>query len=250
MTAIDKPEVQVFPSLEEMSVAAASRFEELAAQSSAAGKVFSAALSGRSTPRHLYELLAEPARSARLNWDCIHLFQVDERCVPPNDPESNCGMIREALLGRVLIPTNHFHRMQAERADLEQEAQRYATEIARVLAPAPGRPPRFDLIFLGMGPDGHTASLFPQAQALGEQSRWVCTNYVDKFQSYRLTLTFTVLNAAAELIFLLMAGQDKAETLRSILVPQSSANDFPAQRIQPQHGRVTWFVDHAAARLL
>ena len=246
---VSRPEVRVFPNLEELSWHAASRFEQLAKRRIAEGHIFAAALSGGSTPRRLYQLLASVPFSDRIPWRSVHLFQVDERCVPPDHADSNYRMVREALLTNGLVPAPNFHRMAAELPDREQAARQYAEELARILKPQAGDWPRLDLALLGMGPDGHTASLFPGSAALEEQSRWVAPNYVEKLNAYRLTLTFPVLNAAAEIIFL-VAGADKAEALRQVLDASSAAEKFPAQRVRPAEGQVRWYVDEAAARLL
>ena len=228
---VSRPEVRVFPNLEELSWHAASRFEELAKRRVAEGHIFAAALSGGSTPRRLYQLLASVPFSDRIPWRSVHLFQVDERCVPPDHADSNYRMVREALLTNGLVPAPNFHRMAAELPDREQAARQYAEELARILKPQAGDWPRLDLVFLGLGSDGHTASLFPGSAALDEQSRWVAPNYVEKLNAYRLTLTFPVLNAAAEIIFL-VAGADKAEALRQVLDASSAAEKFPAQRVR------------------
>lgn len=239
------PELRVFENLEVLSRAAAARFAELVAKYSLSGRAFSCALSGGSTPRRLCELLAQTDN--QIPWNDVQLFQVDERCVPPDDPESNFRMIRETLLERISIPSGNFHRMAAERADGEAAARDYEKELAEILHPAPGVFPRLGLIFLGMGGDGHTASLFPGSAALGENKLWVCPNYSPRLGKFRLTLTFPVLNAAEEVIFL-VSGSDKAETLRQVL--EGPPGQFPAQGVQPVSGRLRWFVDRAAARLL
>jgi 6-phosphogluconolactonase len=237
-------EIQIFESLQALSRRAASRFAELAKSASSA-RPFSCALSGGSTPRRLYELLAEP--EFQIAWDNVHLFQVDERCVPPDNPESNYRMIRESLLQKIAIPNGNFHRMAAEIPDREQATRQYEKDLARVLSPANDAPPRLELIFLGMGDDGHTASLFPGSTALGEEKRWVCPNYSPRLGKFRLTMTYPVLNAAAEVIFL-VSGEDKAETLRAVL--EGPAGELPAQGVRPVGGRLRWFVDRSAARLL
>ena len=242
-----KPEVRIFPNLEELSLEAARRFEELATLNVAQKKTFSAALSGGSTPKRLYELLARPEH--HIPWDHVQLFQVDERCVPPDHPESNYKMISEALLNHVPIPSSNFHRMTAENPDRDEAAQKYAQEIARVLKPGKDEWPRLDLLFLGMGPDGHTASLFPGSEALDEQVLWVRPNFSARLANFRLTLTFPVLNAAAEVIFLI-SGADKAETLREVLEGPSRHSQLPAQGVQPVGGRLSWYLDQAAARLV
>jgi 6-phosphogluconolactonase len=244
-----RPEIYVFHDLGELSSRAATRFVDLAGERLASGQIFTAALSGGSTPKPLYELLANTAFSDRIHWERVHLFQVDERCVSPDSPDSNYRMIRECLLDRQPAARENFHRMQAERKDLDLAAREYASEIGAVLRPGPGEWPRFDLLLLGMGPDGHTASLFPGSPALAETSRWVCPNYVAKLRAYRLTLTFPVINAAAEIVFL-VAGNDKAEPLRQVLDSRAGIDGLPAQRVRPRARRVNWFIDSAAARLI
>lgn len=210
-------------------------------------KPFSVALSGGSTPKPLYELLGSSTFAGRIKWANVHFFQVDERCVPPDDAQSNYRMIRQTLLASAPLPAENFHRMAAERPDREQAARDYADEMARILRPAPDEWPRLDLVFLGMGSDGHTASLFPGSAALAEHTAWVVPNFAPKLNSFRLTLTLPVINAAAHVIFL-VAGEDKAETLRDVL--EGSEQRFPAQLIKPAHGRLSWFLDRGAAQLL
>jgi 6-phosphogluconolactonase len=242
-----KHDVKVFANLEEMSWTAAAAFEDLSRLKTSQGKIFSAALSGGLTPRLLYQFLGGRELLGRIPWKNIQLFQVDERCVPPDHPDSNYRMIRESLLQNADIPSENFHRMQAEQADLEQAARDYAHELARVLQPQNGDRPRLDIVFLGMGPDGHTASLFPGTPALDEQTVWVRPNLVERLGMQRLTMTLPLLNAAAHLIFL-VAGADKAETLRKVL--EGPPQQLPAQRIHPVDGSLSWFVDEAAARKL
>ncbi|MBI1982603.1 MAG: 6-phosphogluconolactonase [Acidobacteria bacterium] len=244
-----RPEVQTFPDLEQLSIAAAKRFVDLARGQVDKVGSFSAALSGGSTSKRLYELLAAPPYSTQISWEDVHLFQVDERCVPPDDPQSNYRMIRESLLRHVPVPEMNFHRMAAEQADRSDAATQYAAEIARILPPDRHGLPRFDLMLLGMGSDGHTASLFPASPALGEESLWVSPNFVQKLGMYRLTLTFPVLNAARQIVFL-VSGAEKAETLRRVLQSDAGLEPLPAQRIRPFEGELSWFVDRAAARIL
>jgi len=242
-----KHNVRAFSTLEDLSWAAACAFEDLARLKFVAGKTFCAALSGGLTPRLLYQILAGRALLGRIEWKNVQLFQVDERCVPPDHPDSNYRMIREALLDGGEIPPANFHRMQAEEADLEKAARDYAAELAGVLEPQDGLRPRLDIVFLGMGPDGHTASLFPGTAALEEQSLWVCPNRVERLGMSRLTMTLPLLNASAHVIFL-VAGADKAETLRKVL--EGPPGELPAQRIRPVDGSVSWFLDEASARKL
>ena len=241
------PEIKVFANLEELSRQAARLFEELAESRAQQKKVFSVALSGGSTPKRLYEMLAGSQR--QIPWGHVHLFQVDERCVPPDHPDSNYRMIRATLLDYVSIPPLNFHRMAAENPDREAAARQYAQEMAQVLNPASARWPQLDLVFLGMGSDGHTASLFPGSAGLDERVLWVCPNFSQRLGAFRLTLTYPVLNAAAHVVFL-VAGADKAETLRDVLKGPPRLSLLPAQGVQPAGGRLTWLLDQAAARLL
>lgn len=241
--------IQTFPGLEELSRAAAVRFTELARERAQQGRLFAAALSGGTTPQTFLGMLASPEFSERIPWDNVHLFQVDERCVPPDDRQSNYRMIRSALLRPVPAAAAHFHRMKAEQEDRDAASTDYAAEIEKILAPAEGSTPRFDLIYLGLGSDGHTASLFPGSAAVAESARWVCPNYVEKLEMHRLTLTYPVLNAASEIVFL-VSGSGKAEILRQVLEGKGKLEQFPARRVQPVQGSVTWYLDRAAARHL
>lgn len=246
---MSETKVEIFSGLEDMSRAAAVRFTELARERAQQGKVFTAALSGGSTPRTFLEILANPEFSQRIQWESVHLFQVDERCVPPEHLQSNYRMIHGTLLRPVPGAADNFHRMKAELEDRDAASAEYEAEIRSVLAPPEGGLPRFDLIFLGLGSDGHTASLFPGSAALTESSKWVCPNYVEKLQMHRLTLTYPILNAAGEIVFL-VAGAGKAEVLRQVLEGKREPRQFPAQGVQPAAGSVSWYLDRAAAQLL
>jgi 6-phosphogluconolactonase len=240
-------EIRIFDDSEHLIWAAATRFEELARIKAIEKKPFTAALSGGCTPQPLYELLGSPTFQGRVRWQNVQLFQVDERCVPPDDPESNYGMIRRAMLESLPLPEGNFHRMAADRPDRDQAARDYAEDLRRVFEPLGGELPRLEWVLLGMGPEGHTASLFPGSAALEERTAWVVPNYVVKLDSFRLTLTLPVLNAASHVIFMVM-GEEKASTLREVL--EGPEGQFPAQCIQPKQGRVSWFLDRAAAQLL
>jgi 6-phosphogluconolactonase len=246
---MSETKIQIFPGLEELSRAAAVRFAEFARERVRQGKVFSAALSGGSTPRTFLEILANPEFSQQIQWESVHLFQVDERCVPPDHLQSNYRMIHGSLLRPVPGAADNFHRMKAELEDLDAASAQYESEIREVLVPAEGSLPSFDLIFLGLGSDGHTASLFPSSAALAEIGKWVCPNYVEKLQMHRLTLTYPVLNAGREVIFL-VAGSGKAEILRDVLEGHHDPGQLPAQGVQPAEGSVTWYLDREAANLL
>jgi 6-phosphogluconolactonase len=246
---VAEAEILVFPNHEELSDAAARLFTQVACCRATEAALFCAAVSGGSTPRRLYELLGGTPYAGQVPWGNVHLFQVDERCVPPDHPESNYRMLYETLLVRVPLPGGNVHRMAAEEADLEGMACKYAGELAHVLHAGPGKVPRLDLVLLGMGTDGHTASLFPWSPALAEKTLWVRPNSVEKLGTKRTTLTFPILNAAAHIVFL-VSGAEKAETLRRVLKGPLQVEQLPAQGVRPVNGRVSWYVDEAAARLL
>ena len=230
---------------------AAAELTRIARNAAAATGRFTLALSGGSTPRRLYALLADPAASYRaaIPWEATQIFFGDERHVSPVDPRSNYRMANEALLAHVPIPPSNVHRVEAELADASEAAARYAQEIARVFLLSPGEWPRFDLILLGMGPDGHTASLFPGSDALAVRDRTVAANWVAKLDAFRITLTLPVFDAAAAVHFL-VAGADKAKTLSAVFDPSSPPDAFPCQRIRPRSGELLWLVDRAAASAL
>jgi 6-phosphogluconolactonase len=228
----------------------AERFTSLARDAITARGRFAVALSGGSTPKALFQLLArEPFRSA-VTWDRVELFWGDERCVPPDHADSNYRMTRESLLDAVPIPAARIHRIEAEQDDHAAVAAAYEAEIVKILGgTAGGTPPAFDLVFLGMGPDGHTASLFPGTTALGERRRWVVANHVPKFKADRITLTYPILNRAARVVFL-AAGADKAAVLHEVLEGPPALERLPSQGIRPEVGDLVWLVDRAAAAQL
>ncbi len=239
-------QIRVFSDMATLSRALAEHVAARAMERAREGRRFSVALSGGHTPRPLYERLACEPLASRIPWPSLDLFQVDERAVPPDDPQSNYRMIRQSLLDRVALAAANFHRMEAERANLDAAAEHYEQLLAERLVPAVGHPPRFDLILLGLGPDGHTASLFPGTRALAEQTRWVVPNFVSKLNAYRMTLTYPVLNAAGEIVFM-VSGEEKRDILRQALEGQRDPEQWPAQAVQPVAGHVVWFVDKAAA---
>ena len=245
------PIIRVFPDADSVSRAAAEEFVRRASDAVAARGRFTVALSGGSTPKRLYELLAEPALRSQADWGRVEWFWGDERCVPPDDGDSNYHMAREAMLSRLPIPPGHVHRMEAERPDRDAAARDYQAVIARTFGhDADGPPPAFDLILLGIGPDGHTASLFPHNAALDETARWVvAVRDVPKPPPDRLTLTYPVLNAAYEVLFL-VAGADKAGVLAEVLEGPADPKRLPSQGVRPDNGRLVWFVDRAAAARL
>jgi len=249
---VDRPEIRILADVGEVCRASAEEFVRQADGFVRTNGRFTVALSGGSTPRGLYRLLAgegEPALPGRIPWRQIHFFWGDERHVPPDHPDSNYRMAREALLSRVPVPPENIHRIPAENRDAAFAAEQYAQTLHDAFRLTAGQFPRFDLILLGMGPDGHTASLFPGTDALRERERPVVAQWVETFQASRITLTLPVLNNAACVIFL-VAGQEKAETLRAVLQGGGQPDRFPAQLIRPSQGRLLWMLDRAAARLL
>jgi 6-phosphogluconolactonase len=203
-------------------------------------------LSGGSTPRSLYSLLAQ---NRSLPWDKIYFFFGDERHVSADSPESNYRMARESMLSKVPTPASNVFRIPAENPDVREAAKAYEQTLRQFFEiPATGFP-RFDIVLLGMGPDGHTASLFPGTSALQEKSRWVVSNWVEKFKTDRITLTLPVLNNAAVVMFL-VSGQDKAQPLKEVLEGKESGELYPSKLIQPVDGELIWMVDRAAGAQL
>jgi 6-phosphogluconolactonase len=179
-------------------------------------------------------------------WPSVHFFWGDERHVPPDHPDSNFGAARAALLEHVPVPPRNIHRMPAELADAEAVARSYEDELRGCFAPPRGAPPRFDLMLLGLGADGHTASLFPRSSALAERRRWVVAPWIEKLAAHRITLTLPVLNSAARALFL-VSGKDKAPALRRVLAGPRRPRELPAQAVAPRDGELTWIVDQEAA---
>ncbi len=227
----------------ELSRKAAQRFAELARQAIDARGRFSVALAGGSTPKALYSLLASGTFSEQLAWRQIHLFWGDERCVPPDHAESNFRMVQEALLAQIVIPIDNVQRMAGENVPSVAAAE-YEAQLRKHFHVDNDAWPRFDLILLGLGEDGHTASLFPRSSALQDQQHWVAATYVEKLNAHRLTLTLPAINYARE-IFFLVAGQSKAAIVREVL--QAKKRDCPAAQIQPTRGQLTWFITQDAA---
>ncbi len=242
-------EVLVVPDPGALAAAAAERFARIAETAVACAGRFTVVLAGGSTPKGLYaRLAAEPYRS-RIPWGQVHVFWGDERCVPPAHTESNFRMAWETLLQHVPVPPAQIHRMRGEDLDPDRAAAEYEGILRKVFALKAGALPRFDLVLLGMGHDGHTASLFPGSPALREVTRLVAAPSVAHLAAYRLTLTLSVLNEAAAIMFL-VAGRDKASMLQRVLEGPERTDLLPAQLIWPRSGTVSWFVDAAASHLL
>jgi 6-phosphogluconolactonase len=234
--------VEVHPSAELAAEAAAGRFVAAAAHALRSRGTFIVALSGGQTPRRLYELLATPRLAARVDWSRVQVCWGDERCVPPDSAQSNYRMAREALLSRVPLPAANVHRIHGEDAP-EGEARRYDELLRRLLR---GAGSRLDLVLLGLGTDGHTASLFPGATSVHDSARWVVPAFSEAHAQWRVTLTPRLINAAAEVMFLVW-GADKAGTVASVLEGPRTPHDLPAQLIAPVDGETVWILDRGAA---
>jgi 6-phosphogluconolactonase len=240
------PEIRIFKDLEKLSRAAASVFVEQAAQSIAARGQFLVALNGGSTPTRLFEMLATNFRE-RVDWTNVHVFWGDERCVPPDDAGSSYGQAREVLLRHVPIPEKNIHRVKGEGGP--DAASKDYSLILKQFASTPFEWPRFDLVYLGMGEDGHTASLFPGSPIdVSEPTLPVTAHYQDR-PANRVTITPVVFNSARRIAFM-ATGEKKAQTLAEVLSGRYNPELYPAQRIDPKDGTLLWLVDEAAASRL
>ena len=239
-------EIRIFKDVEELSRSAAALFVEQTSQSIAARDRFLVALNGGNTPTRLFQLLARDFRDS-VDWTKVHIFWGDERCVPPDDPGSSYGQTRDILLSQVPIPQANIHRIVGELGP-EQAAHDYAL-ILKQFASLPPDWPHFDLVYLGMGEDGHTASLFPGSPVeVTEPTLPVTAQYQDR-PANRVTLTPVVFNSARMIVFM-TTGEKKADTLAEVLSDRYNPVLYPAQRIQPEDGRLIWLVDEAAASRL
>jgi 6-phosphogluconolactonase len=247
---LPQAEVRVLPDAAALSRAAADEFQRAARAAVQGHGRFTVALSGGSTPKAIFSWLAVDDAQGRhkLPWDKSHVFFGDERHVPPDHPDSNFRMANQALLAKVPIPSANVHRVRVE-LEAARAAAEYEAELRSLFGARAGETPRFDLVMLGMGTDGHTASLFPDSAALQERAALVAANWVEKLQSHRITFTFPLLNAAAEVMFV-AGGADKAQMLRHVLRGDPSGQRYPAQDVRPAAGRLLWLVDEAAARRL
>jgi 6-phosphogluconolactonase len=226
--------VEIFDSAEELARAAAEYFVAQCPET--------VALSGGSTPKLMFRILADQFRD-EVAWSNIQFFWSDERHVPPDDPQSNYRMAEEALLSHVSVSANNVHRIRGENPDAAAAASEYEQTIVDVTKQAL---PRLDLIFLGLGTDGHTASIFPGSEVLHETKRLVAAPYVGKFQTYRITMTLPLLNNGASVVFL-VSGAEKAEIVKDVLQGEPR---YPAQAVNPQQGELIWMLDKAAASRL
>jgi 6-phosphogluconolactonase len=245
-----RQEIVVFPTSDALTTGAAECFVAVAAAAIRATGRFVVALSGGVTPRALYGRLASAVYNSRVNWPNAQVFWGDERCVPADDAASNARMARDTLLDHVPVPADHVHAVRGQ-VDPAGAAGAYEAELRAAFGTPVGAPARapgahFDLVLLGLGEDGHTASLFPGKSAVRETERWVMAEYVEAVSMWRVTLTPVVINAAAEIVFL-VSGREKASILHRVLEGPRDPDHLPAQVIAPTAGRLRWLADADAA---
>ncbi|HAF13471.1 MAG TPA: 6-phosphogluconolactonase [Blastocatellia bacterium] len=238
--------VLIFDTPEQLALAAAEKFVEYAHDATGDRGLFTVALAGGNTPMRVYELLATDRFSNRIAWPQVHLFFGDERCVPPDHPESNYAMAYEMMISRVAIPAKNVHRIIGE-GNPTDSARLYEEQLRTFFAGLAW--PRFNLVWLGMGEDGHTASLFPNTESLKEESRWVLTTKRPQLEQDRVTLTAPVFNQAAHVVFL-VTGKEKAARLAEVLHGPSLPDRLPAQLVRPVDGTLEWLCDREAAAKL
>lgn len=232
----------VLPNAGAVAAATADRFIALARDAIEERGIFRVALSGGGTPKEVYPLILEHEDRGEVDWSRVEFFWGDERSVPPDHPESNFGVAYGMFISQLSdVRPDRIHRMPAEASDLDAAALSYESELRLAFEARAGEPPAFDLVWLGMGPDGHTASLFPGSAALAEEQRWVVANWAPEKETWRMTLTFPVLNAARAVLFV-VTGEDKQGPLAEI---RDGASDLPAARVAGDE--VEWIVDEAAA---
>ncbi len=236
--------VQVYPNTEGMAKAGANLFMDHASTAISDRGTFSVVLSGGGTPQPLFKFLATDKSADLLDWSRIHFFWGDERTVPPDNTESNYQQAYQTILGPRLIQPGNIHRIKGE-LDPVKAASLYQKEISELLLESP---PRFDLVFLGMGGDGHTASLVPGTKVVSDPGdfQWVAANQVPQQDTWMITFTPKLINAARTVIFL-VSGQNKAQTLKRVLEGPFLPETYPAQLIKPDHGKLIWLVDQGAA---
>jgi 6-phosphogluconolactonase len=235
--------IEVAETADALSHLVAEQFVRLTADAIASRGRCAVALSGGSTPKSVYQLLAAPAFRTRVRWRDIHFFWGDERHVQPDHPDSNYRMAVEAMLSKVPVPPANVHRVRSELPDAEQAAREYEGVLRACVGGEPT--PQFDLIHLGIGIDGHTASLFPGSRGLAEGERFCVANWIEQFNSYRITLTLPVLNVARAVTFI-VKGTEKASIVQRVL-SDPAASPLPAQLVRPVHGTLWWMLDRDAA---
>lgn len=241
----ERGQVIVVPDGDALARLAAETVTSVIAEARAQGRNAAIALSGGSTPKKMGQLLAQPPYTERVHWDSVEIFWGDERWVPLADTESNAGEATRGFLDHVAIPDERVHPYETDLDDPDVAAERYERDIRRTV-PITGGIPTFDLILLGMGEDGHTASLFPGTAAIREERRLVVAHWVDKLDATRLTLTPPVINAAEQVVFLI-GGAGKVEALHAVLDSEVDIDTYPSQVVRPVQGTLVWLVDEAAA---
>ena len=243
-------EIRILTDLPAIAKRAAQEFLQAATSAVAKNHSFTVALAGGSTPKALYSLLAtDPVLRAQLPWDKMRLYFGDERSVAPDHADSNFRMATEALIAKAPLKPEQVFRIKGEYKDTEKAAQEYEQALRASFKLADGQFPRFDLVLLGMGSEGHTLSLFPGTKALHETKRLVVRNWIGKLYTERITLTAPIASQAALAIFM-VTGADKALALKGVLEGPYEPEQLPSQMIQPQNGRLLWLVDTAAGGLL
>lgn len=226
--------IEIFATPQELARRAAEYFVARSAEAVARKGFFTVALSGGSTPKALYQLLAESFQT-QVPWSRTHFFWSDERHVPPDHPDSNYRMTNEAMLSHVPVPEGNVHRIHGENPDAAEAAREYEQTVQQL-----------DLILLGLGPDGHTASIFPGSEVLHETARLVAAPWVEKLNTYRITMTLPLLNSGASVLFL-VSGAEKAEIVKEVI---EGPRKYPAQFVQPANGQLLWMLDEDAASFL
>jgi 6-phosphogluconolactonase len=237
--------IRVYADLESLSQAAAELFTVQSRQASIICGRFSVALSGGETPRRLYEILATSPYRERIHWDEVHIFWSDERCVPEDDPRNNARMTHQTLLDLVPIPPDHIHPIHCDQSP-QQAATQYEQELRQFFS---SQNPNFHLVFLGLGENGHIASLFPHTEVLNEQEKWVSEVYIAELGMHRITFTAPFINQASQVVFL-VSGADKAQVLENVLEGPYQPHALPAQLIRPNGIHPIWLVDKAASHKL
>ena len=250
-------EICVCPNPSELALEAARHFSKLADQYAVGAGRFTVALSGGSTPRAMFSLLAAEPLVTTIPWSSVHFFWGDERAVPPTHPGSNYRMANDTLLSKAPIPRDNIHRIRAELDNCEEAAREYSDRLRQFFAGSSGSLgtaplanwPRFDLVLLGMGADGHTASLFPYSSELRASVEIAVATYVQKLNAKRITLTAATINNARNVAFL-VSGEDKASALKSVIDGPANSDLYPSQMIRPRNGALLWLVDEDAAKYL
>jgi 6-phosphogluconolactonase len=242
-------EVQIFPEAGALTRRAAEEFLKSVAEAVAQKGAFTVALAGGSTPKALYSQLADEPLRSQIPWEKLHFFFGDERHAPPDGAESNFRMANEALFSKGAIKPEQITRIKGEYADTEKAALEYEQALRAYFKLKAGEYPRFDLVLLGMGEEGHTLSLFPGTKALQATDRIVVRNWVGKLYTERITLTATAANHASRVIFMVTRA-DKAPALKAVLEGPYEPEQLPAQLIQPASGKLLWLVDQAAGSML